>query len=53
MQACGDTFGGALVVDGEGFAEDLLDGEAGVERGVGVLKDDGYAAAQAAELAVR
>lgn len=40
-----------FVVDGEGLGEDLADGHAGVERGVGVLKDDLHAAAEGAEMA--
>ena len=43
--------GGEFVVDAEGFGEDLADGHAGVEGGVGILEDDGEVAAEAAELA--
>ena len=39
-----------FVVDGEGLGEDMADGHARVERGVGVLKDDGELAAEAAHL---
>src|SRR5471032_1584113 len=38
-------------MNGEGFGEDLADVHAGVERGVGILKDDGEMAAEAAEIA--
>jgi hypothetical protein len=37
-------------MDEEGFGEDLADGHAGVEGGVGVLEDDGHVAAEAAEM---
>ena len=40
-------------MDGEGFGEDLADGHARIERGVGVLKDDGEMAAEATEIAGR
>jgi hypothetical protein len=38
-------------VDGERFGENLANGHAGVERGIGILKDDGEMAAEAAEIA--
>ena len=44
------AFGWGFVVDGEGFGEDLADGHAGVEGGVGVLEDDGHVAAETAEV---
>ena len=50
FEAGGEAFGRALVMDGEGFGEDLADRHAGVEGGVGVLEDDGDVAAEAAEL---
>ena len=37
-------------MDGEGFGEDLADGHARIERGVGVLEDDGHVAAETAEM---
>ena len=37
-------------MDGEGLAEGLADGHAGVEGGVGVLEDDGELAAEVAHL---
>ena len=46
-----ETLGRLFAVDGEGLGEDLADGHARVERSVGVLKDDGETAAQAAHLA--
>jgi hypothetical protein len=49
-EACGDALFGLLLVDGEGFGEDLLDAHAWVERSIGILKDDLHAAAQSAEL---
>ena len=51
VEAGFDALGGTFVVDGEGLAEGLADSHAGVKGGVGVLKDDGETAAQAAHLA--
>ena len=51
VQAGFEAVWGRFAVDGEGLGEDLADGHAGVERGVGILEDDGEAAAEAAHLA--
>ena len=51
VEAAVKTLRRLFAVDGEGLGEDLADGHARVEGGVGVLKDDGEAAAKAAHLA--
>ena len=47
-EARGQAFRRRLAVDSEGLGENLLNGHARVERGVGVLEDDLHAAAQVA-----
>ncbi len=42
----------AHLVDGERFADDLLDRHAGIERGIRILKDDLHLAAQGPERAL-
>lgn len=42
---------GRFAMDGEGLGEDLVDRHAWIEGGIGVLKDDGEAAAETAHLA--
>ena len=50
VEAGRQAFGRGLAVDGEGLGEDLADGHAGVEGGVGILEDDLHAAAEEAHL---